>query len=106
MKLTFCCVVYRNNLCGKSGVCWHCAESGHMVPKPHLPLSHKPYIENEARFWMWTDDVMLWAVSVTSFLAVLYMTTVAQVALYMYLREHLVCADVTCDNSPLPKLKG
>ena len=53
MKLTFCCVVYTymiilgNNLCGKSGVCWHCAESGHMAPRPHLPII------TQALHWEW-----------------------------------------------------
>ena len=75
---------------------WHPATPTHYHTSPTLRM--------RPDFGCETDDVMLWAMSVTSFLAVLYVTTVAQVAICMYLREHLVCGDVTCDNSPLPKL--
>ena len=96
--------------CPQSGVYSDCAESGHTWHPghtyPHYPTN--PTL-NEATFWMW--DGWRHAVGGVSdvfpccFLGRWNDDSGPGGHLYidMYLREHLVCGDITCDNSPLPK---
>ena len=79
---------------------------GTQATPTHYPIN--PTL-NEASFWMWDG----WCHAVGGVSDVFPCCFLGRwndesgpgghLHIYMYLRERLVCGDVTCDNSPLPK---